>query len=174
MRASLIAVVLLMAVPALAEAPKPAPGLAALGYYVGAWKGHGETKAGPLGKAGKLSSEQTCEWFTGKLQVVCRGEEHGPTGTRAFMAIKSFDQLARTYTEYSISNRGESEYDQGGAFTGNTMAWLVDQDAGGGKHAKYRYTEVRVSPVLYTYKAELSLDGGPWTVLASGEIKKVR
>jgi len=175
MRSPLVAVVLLLAVPAWAEtAPKPAPGLAALGYYVGAWKGHGETKAGPLGKAGRLSSEQTCEWFTGKLQVVCRGEEHGPTGTRAFMAIKSYDGQARTYTEYSISNRGESEYDRGGALSGNTMAWLLEQDAGGGKRARYRYTEVRVSPVLYTYKAELSLDGGPWTVLASGEIKKVR
>src|SRR5690348_7537387 len=113
MRAPLVAVVLLIAAPALG-APKPDPGTAALGYYVGSWKGHGETRAGPFGKAGKLSSEIACEWFTGRLQVVCRGEEHGPTGTRAFMAIKSYDTQARSYTEYSISNRGESEYDRDG------------------------------------------------------------
>jgi hypothetical protein len=63
--------------------PKPAPEIQKLGCYVGSWEGHGETKAGPFGPAGKLSSEQTCEWFKGDFQVVCRGEEHGPTGTRA-------------------------------------------------------------------------------------------
>jgi hypothetical protein len=63
--------------------PKPAPEIQKLGCYVGSGEGHGETKAGPFGPAGKLSSEQTCEWFKGDFQVVCRGEEHGPTGTRA-------------------------------------------------------------------------------------------
>jgi len=152
-------------------APKHGAELQALGYYVGSWVGHGKTKAGPFGPAGKLSSEQTCEWFPGGFQVVCRGREHGPTGTRDFLNLLSYDQQTRSYTQYSISSRGESEYDRGGSLVGNRLIWLLKQDAGG-KPANFRYTEVRVSPNLYTYLAEISLNGHPWIVLATGEIKK--
>jgi len=176
MRTPLAAMVLLLTPTlALAEAaPKPGPEIQALGYYVGSWQGHGEAKPGLFGPGGKLSSEIGCEWFTGGHHVVCRGEEHGPTGTRAFMALKSYDAQAHTYSEYSISNRGESEYDRGGTLAGNTLTWLLEQDAGGGKKVKIRYIEVRVSPDRYTYKTEASLDGGPWTVLAAGEIRKLK
>jgi hypothetical protein len=178
MKAPLSALALLVLAPCIAAGetapvPKTAPEVQKLGYYVGAWVGHGETKAGPLGLAGKLSSEQTCEWFTGGSQVVCRGEEHGPTGTRAFLNILSYDQAARSYAQYSISSRGEAEYDRGGSLVGNKLTWLLEQDAGG-KPAKFRYTEIHVSPVLYTYQADVSLNHGPWTTLATGEIKKVK
>ncbi len=176
MRSQLAAAVMLISAPSLAlaeTAPKPGPESQKLGYYVGSWVGHGNTKAGPFGPAGKLSSEQTCERFPGGFQVVCRGEEHGPTGTRNFLNLLNYDQQAGSYTQYSISSRGESEYDRGGSLVGNTLSWLMEQDAGG-KPAKLRYTEVHVSPVLYTYQAEVSLNGGPWTVLATGEIKKVK
>ncbi|MES1244802.1 MAG: hypothetical protein ABUT39_24555 [Acidobacteriota bacterium] len=33
----------------------------------------------------------------------------------------------------------------------------------GGKPLKLRYTEVQESPTFYTYQAEASVDGGPWT-----------
>src|SRR5690242_16126379 len=84
------------------QAPKPGPEVQRLGYYVGTWEGHGETKGGPFGPAGKLSSKQTCNWFSGGFQVVCRGEERGPTGKRAFLNIISYDQQTKAYTEYSI------------------------------------------------------------------------
>jgi len=173
MRAPLAAAILLLSPPCLAadqSMPKPGPEVQKLGYYVGSWEGHGETKAGPFGPAGKLSSKQTCDWFPGGFQVVCRGEEHGPTGARNFLNLLSYDEKARSYTQYSISSRGETEYDPGGSLVGNTFL----QQGLGGKHAKFRYTEVHVSPALYTYKAEVSLDGGPWSVLATGEIKRVK
>jgi hypothetical protein len=176
MRAPLAAIVFLVFTSALAwgqTAPKPGPEIQKLGYYVGSWEGHGETKAGPFGPAGKLSSTNHCAWFAGGFQVVCRGEEHGPTGTRSFMAIKSYDETAHSYTEYSISDRGESEYDRGATLVGNTLSCLIEQNAGG-KPAKFRYTEVHVSPDLYTYKTDVSVAGGPWTVLATGEIKRVK
>jgi hypothetical protein len=153
--------------------PKPSPEIQKLGYYAGSWEGHGETKASPFGPAGKLASEQTCKWFEGGFQVVCRGEEHGPTGTRAFLNLLSYDQTARSYAQYSISSRGESEYDQGGSLVGNKLTWVLEHDAGG-KPAKFLYTEVHVSPVLYTYQAEVSLDGGSWRTLATGKIKKIK
>lgn len=154
------------------QAPKPAPEVQKLGYYAGTWEGHGELKGGPFGPAGKLSSKMTCEWFAGNFQIVCRGEETGPTGTRGFLNIKSYDQETKTYTEYSISSLGDSEYARGGSLVGGTLTYTMD--AGEGGAAKVRYTEEHLSPVLMTYKAEAALGGGPWQVIAEGKIAKVQ
>lgn len=167
-----------LSVPALAlaqEAPAPPPGpeIHEMGYYAGSWEGHGETLAGPFGEAGALSSRMTCEWFTGGFQMVCRGEETGPSGTRGFLNIKSWDEATRTYSEYSVSSLGESEYSRGGTLEGNRLTWTMEQNLGG-TPTRVRYTEVRVSPVLMTYQAEISVDGAEWSTLARGEIAKVR
>jgi len=154
-------------------APVPSPEVQRLGYYVGTWEGHGETKAGPFGEAGKLSSKMTCNWFAGGHQVVCQGEETGPSGKRRFLAIKSYDEAAKAYTEYSISSFGESEYNQGGSWVVDKLTWIVKQDAGG-KPARFQYTEAHLSPELMTYRAEVSIDGRPSSLLAEGRIAKVK
>jgi len=171
----LSAVVLALLAPCLAYGqvqpdtpPKP---VQKLGYYVGTWEGHGETKGGPFGPAGKLSSRMTCNWFAGKFQIVCRGEETGPTGKREFLNIKSYDQKTKTYTEYSVSSLGESEYSRGGTLAGDKLTYVLHADAGE-KAPKIRYTEVHVSPILQTYKAEAALVGSPWKVIAEGRIVK--
>ena len=158
---------------ATAEQPKPGPEVLKLGYYVGSWRGEGQTRAGPFGPAGKLSSTATCEWFAGGFQLVCRGEETGPTGTRTYLNIRAYDEAAKAYTEYGISNFGESEYDTGGSIVGNKKTFVMDSKVDG-KPAKFRYTEVQVSPTLYTYQAEASVDAGPWTVIAEGKVTKVK
>jgi hypothetical protein len=180
MKARLIAAAILLSWAAVAfgqtrtdQNPKPGPEVQKLGYYVGTWEGHGETKAGPFGSAGKLSSKMTCKWFAGGFQVLCQGEERGPSGRRAFLNILSYDEKAKAYTEYSVSSLGESEYDQGGSLAGGKLTFLVAQDAGG-KPAKFRYTETHVSPALMTYQAEISLAGAPWSMLAEGKIAKVK
>jgi hypothetical protein len=174
MRTLLTAAAFLLLAPALAsaqgsETPKPSPEVQKLGYYIGSWKGQGETKAGPFGKAGKLSSETKCEWFEGGHQVVCRGHEMGPTGKRGFLNILSYDESAKSFTEYSVSSFGEAEYDTGGSIAGNKVTYLVD-----GKSAKFRYTETRLSPDLYTYRAEASVGGKPWAAIAEGKITRVK
>ena len=153
--------------------PKQSPEIQQLGYYVGSWEGHGETKAGPFGPAGKLSSHMTCKWFAGGFQIVCEGEEMGPRGKRGFLNIIAYDEKTKAYTEYSISSLGESEYDPAGSLVGNKLTFLVDQDIGG-KPAKFRYAETRVSPVLMTYRAEVATKPGAWTLLAEGQIEKVK
>jgi hypothetical protein len=163
---------LALAQPAAEPAPGPGPEIREMGYYAGSWEGHGETLAGPFGEAGALSSHMTCEWFTGGFQMVCRGEETGPSGARGFLNIKSWDEVTRTYSEYSVSSLGESEYSRGGTLDGNRLTWTIEQDLGG-TPTRIRYTEVRVSPVLMTYQAEISVDGQPWSTLARGEIAKV-
>jgi uncharacterized protein DUF1579 len=155
------------------EQPKPGPEVQRLGYYVGTWRGEGETKGGAFGPAGKLSSTTTCEWFAGGFQLVCRGEERGPTGKRTFLNIRAYDEMAKAYTEYGISSFGESEYDTGGSIVGNKKTFVLGSEVEG-KPAKLRYTGMQVSPTLFTYQAEVSVDGGPWTMLAEGKVTKVK
>jgi hypothetical protein len=180
MKALLIAAAILLSAPSLAfaqpqadQTPKPGPEVQKLDYYVGTWEGHGETKAGPFGEAGKLSSKMTCDWFAGGFQIVCKGEETGPSGKRGFLNLLAYDEKAKAYTQYSISSFGETEYDQGGSLVGDKLTYLLDQDAGG-KPAKFRYIEEHLSPVLMTYQAEVSVEGQPWMVLAEGKIAKVK
>jgi uncharacterized protein DUF1579 len=158
---------------ATAQQPKPGPEVQKLGYYLGTWRGEGETKGGPFGPAGKLSSTTTCEWFAGGFQLVCRGEQGGPTGKRTFLNIRSYDETAKSYTEYGISNFGESEYTTGGSIVGNKKTFVMNSEMEG-KPVKMRYTEVQVSPTLFTYQAEASVDGGPWTMIAEGKVTKVK
>ena len=104
---------------------------------------------------------------------MCRGEERGPTGKRTFMDIRAYDESAKAYTEYGISSFGESEYDTGGSIVGNKKTFVLDSEVEG-KPVKLRYTEVQVSPTLFTYQAEASVDGGPWTTIADGKVTKVK
>ena len=161
--------------PATAQQSKPGLEVQRLAYYLGTWRGEGETKGGPFGPAGKLSSTMTCDWFAGGFHLVCRGEERGPTGKRTFLNILAYDEKAKAYTEYGISSLGESEYSTGGSIVGNKRTFVKDLDRGvEGKPTKLTYTEVQVSPTLYTYQAEASINGGPSTVIAEGKITKVR
>ena len=97
MRSRPSAVVLFFLAPCVAcgqeqAAPKPGAEVGKLGYYLGTWEGHGESKGEPFGPAGKLSSRMTCNWFAGGFHMVCRGEERGPTGQRGFLNILGYDE----------------------------------------------------------------------------------
>lgn len=153
--------------------PKPGREIGKLAYYLGSWRGEGEAKAGPFGAGGKLSSTTTCEWFDGGFHLVCRGEEHGPSGKRAFLNIRAHDEKTQAYTEYGISGLGETEYNTGGTIAGNKKTFAFDVNIDG-KPTKLRYVEVQVSPTLFTYEAAASTDAGPWTVIAEGKVTKVR
>jgi hypothetical protein len=104
---------------------------------------------------------------------VCRGEEHGPSGRRAFLNIRAYDEKTQAYTEYGISSLGETEYDTGGTLVGNKKTFAFDVDIDG-KPTKLRYVEVQVSPTLFTYEAAASTGDGPWTVIAEDKVTKVR
>jgi hypothetical protein len=167
--------VLAFAVPCLAQTaqpPKPGAEVQKLAYHVGTWKGEGEIKAGPFGPAGKFSGTDTCEWFAGGFHVVCRSEGTGPTGKHTELYIFGFDAEAKAYTYYGITSEGESGSSKG-SLAGSTWTWLWDGKAAG-KPAKYRITEVEVSPTSYTFKIEYSVAGGPWTVVMEGKSAKVK
>ena len=170
-----IVVVLVFAVPCLAQTtqpPKPGPEVQKLAYSVGTWKTEGEIKAGSLLPAGKYSVTGTCEWFAGGFHMVCRSEGTGPAGKRTELSILAHDAEAKAYTYYGISSLGESVSSKG-SLAGNTWTWLWEGKAAG-KPARFRYTEVQVSPTSYTFKVENSVADGPWSVIEEGKATKVK
>ena len=156
-----------------AREPVPSPEVGKLGYYVGTWRGEGAAKEGPFGPGGKLSSTTICEWFAGGFQLVCRGEESGPTGRRKFLNIRTYDDSAKAYTEYSISSLGETEHATGGSIVGNKKTFVQTTEVEG-KSLEITYTEVQMSPTLFVYRADVSVDGGPSTTIAEGRVTKVK
>jgi hypothetical protein len=177
MKRPLLIVLLALAIPSLAfgqaQPPKPGPEVQKLAYYVGTWKTEGEVKVGsPLNPAGKFSGTDTCEWFAGGFQIVCRGEDTGPLGKRATLDIAAYDAEAKVYIDYFISSFGENDSGKM-TLTGNTWTALWDGKASG-KPAKFRYTEVQESSTSYTFKVENSVAGGPWTVIEEGKSSKVK
>jgi hypothetical protein len=169
------AVVLAFAVPCLAQTaqpPKPGPEVRKLAYYVGTWTFDGEIEAGPFFAAGKYTVTSTCEWFVGGFQIVCRSGGTGPAGERTELSILAYDAAAKTYTYHGISSFGENNSSKG-SVTGNTWTFLWDSKAAG-KPARFRYTEVHVSPTVYTFKLESAVAGGSWTVIEEGKATKVK
>ena len=92
---------------------------------------------------------------------------------REFLNIKSYDQGTKTYSEYSVSSLGDSEYSRGGTLVGDKLTYQMDAGTEG-KPAKIRYTEDHASPSFLTYRAEAALGGDPWKVIAEGKITKLK
>jgi hypothetical protein len=173
----LLAIVIVLAFAMLcmaqtAQPPKPGPEVQKLAYYVGTWKVESEVNAGYSFPAGKYSGTQACEWFAGGFHVVCRDEGTTPAGKVSELSIYAYDADAKAYVTYGISSLGQANGSKG-SLAGSTWTWLSDGKVAG-KPAKFRYSDVEVSPTVHTSKAEQSVAGGPWTVVAENKATKVK
>jgi hypothetical protein len=151
--------------------PKPGPEHKPLGYFVGKWKSEGELKAGPMGPGGKTSSTDTCEWFSGSFQVVCRGDGTMPAGSVSGLGVIAYSAADKGYTYYGIDSMGMSELSRGQK-KGNTWTFTATSHVGG-QSFQSRYTIVETSPTSYTFKWEYSKDKKTWEVLGEGKATKV-
>lgn len=77
------------------DAPKPGPEQKALGYFAGKWSSEGEMKPGPFGPGGKMTSVDTCEWFAGGFQLVCRGQGSGAMGPMTTLGIIAYNSTEK-------------------------------------------------------------------------------
>jgi len=150
--------------------PTPGPEHKAMGYMVGKWTSQGDLKPGPLGPGGKMTATDSCEWFAGGFQVVCRGEGSGPMGQMKSLGVLSYNAGDKTYAYYAIDNLGTSELSTG-TKTGNTWTFTATSHFGG-QTFKSRYTIVETSPTSYTFKWESSPDGTKWSTLMEGKATK--
>jgi hypothetical protein len=152
------------------QPPKPGPAHKRLAYFVGTWTSEGEMKESPFGPAGKLSTKERTEWFSGGLFLVGHIDEKGPLGEGKSLEIMGYDPDQKVYTYYAISSLGWAETAKG-TVSGDTWTWTSEMKMGG-KMVKTRYIIKEVSPTSCTFTWEVA-DGAKWSTIMQGTSNKV-
>lgn len=150
--------------------PTPGPEHKRIAFFAGQWHYEGEAKESPLGPGGKISASETCEWFAGGFQLVCRNKGTGPKGPGTGMSIMSYDPARKAYTYYAISSFGEN-ISVAGQVQDKVWTWS-DEATMDGKKVKIVATVTEDSPTSTSFKLEASVDGGPMTVVEQGKSTK--
>ena len=146
-----------------AQAPKPGPEHARLGYFVGKWNAEGDIKPGPMGPGGKMNSTDTCEWYEGRFSVICRYEGNGPMGASKGMGILGYSAEEKVYAYYAVDNTNMAMASvPKGTVRGDTWTY-TDEAVMGGQKVKSRVTIKELSPTAYTFRYEVQGGDGKWT-----------
>jgi hypothetical protein len=161
----------MLAAPAAAQEPlKPGPQHARIGYFVGTWAFSGEAKESPMGPGGKMTGSETCEWFAGGFQMVCRGDMTSPRGPAKNGSIWAYDQAQQAYSYYGYNSMGEAFYVTGNV-AGKVWTWNADFPVEG-VSMKIKATITEETPTAYAYKLETSMDGTTWLLMEEGRATK--
>jgi uncharacterized protein DUF1579 len=159
---------------AAAQAPKPSPEHARLGYFVGKWTSEGEMKPGPMGPGGKMRSSDSCEWFEGQFSVICRSEGTTPMGPTKNIGILGYSTEEKVYTYYGVDNSNMTMASvPRGTVRGNTWTYS-DESMMGGQKVKSRVTIKELSPTRYTFKIETQGSDGKWAPMMESTNTKVQ
>ena len=150
--------------------PQPSSEQKKLGVFVGTWKDEAEMKPSPFGPGGKLSLTETCEWFTGGFSIVCHTETTGFMGDVTTLTVLAYDAEGKIYRFYELNSLGGSDAAKG-TVDGDT--WTFDGESKmGNTLIKTRYTIRIPSPDSAVMSSEISVGGGPMTLLM--ELKGTR
>jgi hypothetical protein len=143
--------------------PKPGPEVQRLAFGLGTWKIEGETK--PFGSmpAGKTTTLQTCRWFTGGFYLECHSENKSNMGTKRAVFFEGYDQKEKVYTYHEFNDLGQP-FESKGTVNGDTWTWTTDSKMGDAT-VTLRLTVKEVSDTEFTYKIELSQNGGDFALL---------
>jgi hypothetical protein len=156
-------VVLLFAIVAQAQtpAPKPGPEQKELGIWVGDWTLEGESKATPLGAAGKYSGKSNVRKILGGFFVEFRVELNGPSGASRYYEIDGYDAVNKKFTWNGFDSSGMVSVVTY-TLEGTTCAYSGTITSGD-KQYKLRGTVVFPADLnSYVLKDELSVDGKTW------------
>jgi hypothetical protein len=127
-------------------------------------------KPGPFGPGGKMTSQDTCEWFSGNFHVVCRSQGKGAMGPMSSLGVITYSAPDKAYTYYGIDSMGSSELSKG-TKSGGTWTFTSKSHMGG-QAFNSRYTIVETSPTAYTFKWDTSEDGTKWSTVMEGKATK--
>jgi hypothetical protein len=155
------------------QAPKAGPEHARLAYFVGKWRAEGDVKPGPMGPGGKMTSNDTCEWFEGKLSVICRYEGSGPMGQSKGLGIMGYSTEEKVYTYYAVDNLMAMASVPKGTVRGATWTY-TDEATFGGSKVKSRVTLKELSPTSHTFRLEIQGPDGKWMPMVETRNTKIQ
>jgi hypothetical protein len=148
-------------------APKPGPEVKKLAYFTGVWTSETEIKANPMMPAGKMTSTDTCTWFTGGFNVVCNSKGSGAMGKMSGLGIMGYNSEEKVYTYNGIDNSGHMEMAKG---TTDGKTWnYTSEEKMGGKTVYGRYVMSDIQPDSYSFKWDMSEDNKTWNTVMEGK-----
>jgi hypothetical protein len=167
---------LLLSVPISAQqtppsAPKPGPEVQRLGFGLGTWKIEGDTKPfGPI-PGGKTTTVQTCEWFVGGFFLECHSENTSVMGIKKAVFYQGYDANEKVYTYHEFNDIGQP-FESKGTVNGDTWIWNTISKMGD-TSVTLRLTVKEVSKTEFTYKIEMSQNGGEFALIQEATGRKV-
>jgi ketosteroid isomerase-like protein len=159
-------------IPTAAVAADASPEIRKLGDVVGTMTFDGTVKPDPNAPGGPLAMATTCAWFTSGTHVVCRfsGTMAGAPFDELFANV--YDVKSKSYAFYSVSSDRTNVV---GRIAITPGTWVYSSEPMvGGKPARSRWTMSNMSPAAGAWKWELSVAGGPWTVVGEGKYVAVK
>ena len=151
--------------------PKPGPEVKRLAYNIGTWNIVGEAKPfGPM-PGGKITATQKCEWYSGGFFAMCHSEGTGPMGSGKGVSFLGYDPNEKVYTFHEFTSTGDV-IDSKGTVNGDTWNWTAESKMGDVK-ISVRVTIKEVSKTEYTFKLEMSQNGGEFSVVEEATGHKV-
>jgi hypothetical protein len=154
------------------QAPKPAPELKKLEFFVGTWNSQGEVMPGPTGPGGKITMTEHAQWMDGHFFVVTHSTYKGPMGNGSAIAVTGYKPDEKVYTYDEYTSQGEAEHVKG-TIHGDTWTWN-GQEKMGDQVMTGRFTMKITSPTSYNFKFEMSKDGATWNTVMSGTSTKAK
>ncbi len=149
------------------QMPKPGAEQKNLNYFAGNWKIAGEMKPVPGSPGGKFTGTEHNEWMPGGFFLVAHTQGSSAMGKQTGMGIYGYDPEKKAYTYDEFNSRGETVHATG-TFDGKVWSWTSDAPMGG-KPMKGRFVLTQTSPTAYTFKFDMSQDGGTnWTPVMEG------
>ena len=161
-----------LTIPTGAVAANASDEVKKLGDVVGRWKIDGTATMDPKAPPQPVALALDCQWFGSGLQVVCAytGMSAGQPYQEA--DVYSYDAKAKAYSVYSVVNPGGV---MSGKLTMQPDTWVqVWEFPMDGKPARMRLTIANMPAGRGDWKNEMSVAGGPWTVLGEGKFEKAK
>jgi uncharacterized protein DUF1579 len=152
------------------DMPKPGPEHKKLDIFAGSWTLDGDTKASPMGPAGKVTETEKCEWMEGDFYLVCHTDFKTTMGNGSGISVLGYSAEDKGYTYREFNSWGEFT-DSKGSVDGDNWIWTSDEKMGG-TMVKGRFTMKITSPTSYDFTFEMSQDGTKWTTFMDGKATK--
>ncbi len=156
--------------PAAAQTPAgSAAPQARLGYFVGAWSVEARTEASPLGPAGEVRVDETCEWFANH-HLICRSNITSPRGQGEGHVVMSWDAARGTYTYHGVNSFGDNYFVRG-SVDDRVWTW-ADEIITPEAKIPFRVLMTEETPTSYTFRMEVADGSGGWTLVEAGTATK--
>jgi len=152
--------VLLLGVSVKAQAPpampKPGPEVQKMAYFLGTWTETGKSMM--PGMSGPMSSTQKWEWMPGGFFLINHSDQKGSMGSGKSVAVMGWDPDSKMYTYNEFASDGHAITAKG-TVSGDIWNWTADMMMDG-KPMKTKVTVTQGTKTKYTFKLEMSSDGG--------------